>query len=447
MNARWLLTILIFASLVAGALVGQAFHDPSFTINMSDSQHAHAGAVQAFHFIGDTIFLGLLKMVIIPLIATSVIVGVTSVGDFRELGRIGIVTLVYYVATMFIAAGIGLVAVTQIEPGKRINVAERDVAQQSFEQNQGIKQNLEAGPKGVVGALNNLVKQIIPRNIVQAAARGQALPVIFFCILFGIVLTTMGARGKPLIDFFNAFFEAIMKLVHGIIWLTPIGVFALLAWTVARIGLGVFATAIGTYMIAVLSGLAVHAFIVLPLICLLLARTNPLWFAGRMRQALMTALGTDSSSATLPVTMECATEQAGVSKKSAGFVLPLGSTINMDGTALYEAVAVVFLAQAYGIHLPLGTLILVAITATLAAIGAAGIPSAGLVTMVIVVETVNGTLQATPGSPLIPIAGIGLIVGVDRILDMCRTTVNVWGDAVGCKLVDRLGVAPREASN
>ncbi|MFQ5495420.1 MAG: dicarboxylate/amino acid:cation symporter, partial [Phycisphaerae bacterium] len=157
-----------------------------------------------------------------------------------------------------------------------------------------------------------------------------------------------------------------------------------------------------------------------------------------MRQAMMTALGTDSSSATLPVTLECATEQGGVSRKAAGFVLPLGSTINMDGTALYEAVAVVFLAQAYGIELSGMTLVLVAITATFAAIGAAGIPSAGLVTMVIVVEAVNGTLAATPGAPVLPVAAIGLIVGVDRFLDMFRTVVNVWGDAVGAKIVDRM---------
>ncbi|MBU0718062.1 MAG: dicarboxylate/amino acid:cation symporter [Planctomycetes bacterium] len=215
------------------------------------------------------------------------------------------------------------------------------------------------------------------------------------------------------------------------------------SWTIARIGLGVFAEAIGTYMATVLSGLAIHAFIVLGLTCLIFARANPLKYMHQMRQALMTAMGTDSSSATLPVTIECATEQGGVSKKAAGFVLPLGATINMDGTALYEAVAVVFLAQAYGINLDLGTLILVAITATFAAIGAAGIPSAGLVTMVIVVETVNGTLAATPGSPSIPIAAIGLIVGVDRILDMCRTTVNVWGDAVGAKLIDRLERRPQ----
>ncbi|MHC5111835.1 MAG: dicarboxylate/amino acid:cation symporter [Planctomycetota bacterium] len=438
MNSKWLLTILIMFGLVAGVIVGQLLHDPDFNISMSDAEHAHATAITIFYFFGDTIFLGLLKMLIIPLIATSVIVGVTSVGDFRELGRIGTVTLVYYFVTMAIAATIGLILVSWMRPGDKISQDQLSQAQQSFEAHEGIKSNIESGPKGLVGALQSLVKQIIPRNVVQSAAEGKALPIIFFAILLGIVLTTMGPRGKLIIDLVGALFDAIMKLVHVVIWLTPIGVFGLLAWTVARIGLGVFLDAIGTYMLTVIIGLTIHAVVVLGLICRVFAGANPFLYMHQLRQALLTALGTDSSSATLPVTIECATEIAGVSKRSAGFVLPLGSTINMDGTALYEAVAVVFLAQAYGLDLPLSTLILVAITATLAAVGAAGIPSAGLVTMVIVVDTVNGTLQSMPGSPMIPVAAIGLIVGVDRFLDMVRTTVNVWGDAVGAKLIDRV---------
>ncbi len=437
LKSKWLLTVLILAGLVAGVIVGQMLHDPNFQITMSDSEHAHPVALGAFYFAGNTIFMGLLKMLIIPLIATSVIVGVTSVGDFRELGRIGVATLLYYIVTMAIAATIGLILVANIRPGEKITATERSVGQQTFDASEQVKKNIEAGPKGLVGAMQNLVGQIIPRNIFQAAADGKALPVIFFSILFGVVLTTMGQKGRLVAEMIGAVFDAIMKLVQLVIWLTPIGVFALLAWTVARIGLGVFASAIGAYMATVLTGLAIHGLIVLPLFCWIFARANPLKFAHQMRQALLTAVGTDSSSATLPVTIECATEMAGVSKKSAGFVLPLGSTINMDGTALYEAIAVVFLAQAYGIQLDLTTLILVAVTATLAAVGAAGIPSAGLVTMVIVVETVNGSLASMPGSPAIPIAAVGLIVGVDRILDMFRTMVNVWGDAVGAKIIDR----------
>ncbi|MFQ5413041.1 MAG: dicarboxylate/amino acid:cation symporter [Phycisphaerae bacterium] len=437
MNAKWLLTLLILAGLVAGVIVGQLLFDPSFKITMNDAEHAHATPVMVFFFLGDTIFLGLLKMLIIPLIATSVMVGVTSVGDFRELGRIGSVTLIYYVATMAIAATIGLVLVSAIRPGERITTEHRAEGEQTYETSAGIKEHIAAGPKGLVGAMQNLVRQIIPRNIVGAAAEGKALPVIFFSILLAIVITTLGPKGKILTDGIGALFEAIMKLVHVVIWLTPVGVFALLAWTVARIGIGVFASAIGSYMITVIAGLFIHGFVVLPLVCWVFGRCHPFRYMYQMRQAMLTALGTDSSSATLPVTIECATENAGVSKRSAGFVLPLGSTINMDGTALYEAVAVVFLAQAYGIDLPLSTLVLVAITATLAAIGAAGIPSAGLVTMVIVVEAVNGTLRAS-GMATVPVAAIGLIVGVDRLVDMCRTCINVWGDAVGAKIIDHV---------
>ncbi len=437
-NGKLLLNSLILGGLILGVIVGQWLYDDSFKITMPDTAHRHAHAVAVFYFLGDTLFLGLLKMLVIPLISTSVIVGVTSVGDFRELGKIGSVTLIYYVVTMMIAAAIGLVLVSAMKPGHNIPAEQREAAQQTYEENDSIKRNIDAGPKGLIGALENLVKQIIPRNIVGAAAAGNALPVIFFSILLAIVLTTMGDTAKPVTDLVAALFQAIMKLVHGVIWLTPVGVFALLAWTVARIGLGVFASAIGSYMLTVLVGLAIHGLVVLPLFCSVFARCNPFRFMYQMRQALLTALGTDSSSATLPVTIECVTENAGVSPKAAGFVLPLGSTINMDGTALYEAVAVVFLAQAFGIHLEPITLVLVAITATLAAIGAAGIPSAGLVTMVIVVETVNGTLASMPGSPTIPIAAIGLIVGVDRILDMVRTVVNVWGDAVGARIVDAI---------
>ncbi len=438
MRANWVLTVLILVGLVAGVVVGHLLHDPAFDLSMGDESHAHATTVVLLAFLGNTVFLGLLKMLIIPLITTSVIVGVTSVGDFRRLGKIGVATLVYYVATMLIATVIGLVLVTQIRPGDKITGEQRNQAQQTFDTSEWIQESVQQGPKGLLGGVQHIVDQIIPDNIVGAAAEGKALPVIFFSILFGIVLTTIGEPGRRIAELVEGVFAAIMTLVHGIIWLTPVGVFGLMAWTVARIGLGVFADAIGTYMVTVLAGLAIHGMIVLPLICWLFARCNPFRYLHQLRQVMMTALGTDSSSATLPVTMECVTEIAGVSKRSAGFVLPLGATINMDGTALYEAVAVVFFAQAYGIELTLATLALVAITATFAAIGAAGIPSAGLVTMVIVVEAVNGTLAALPGSPAIPMAAIGLIVGVDRLLDMFRTVVNVWGDAVGAKLIDRI---------
>lgn len=439
MDNKWKLTIWILAGLVLGVVVGQLLYDPNFNITMNDSQHAYPNALALFSFLGKTVFLGLLKMLILPLIVTSVIVGVTSVGDFRKLGRVGGYTLVYYFATMAIAATVGLILVCAVRPGDAIKSEQTQLqqAKTTFEAKEGIKKNIAKGPSGVGGAMLNLVKQIIPTNIVKAAAEGKTLPVIFFSILLGVVLTTLGGRATVLIECNRALFEAIMKLVQAVIWLTPVGVFALLVWTVARIGLGTFTEAIGSYMFTVTAGLMLHGLVVIPAISYFFTRKNPFKFMHQMRQALMTALGTDSSSATLPVTMECAKE-AGISDRSSGFVLPLGSTINMDGTALYEAVAVVFLAQAYGVDLGLGELIIVAVTATLAAIGAAGIPSAGLVTMVIVINAVNSSLTGMGAERTIPVEAIGLILGVDRFLDMMRTTVNVWGDAVGAQIIDTL---------
>ncbi|MEE9295958.1 MAG: dicarboxylate/amino acid:cation symporter [Phycisphaerae bacterium] len=449
MRSSWLLTFLILTGLVLGTIVGQLLYDPDYSLAQPESEHAHAGALAIFTFLGNTIFMGLLKMMIIPLVAASVVVGVTSVGDFSRLGRIGGWTLFYYMATMLIAVTIGLCLVTAFQPGAKIDEQRRSEAEASYAQDTNKVEALTAKQQeGLMGAMKGLVSQIIPLNVVAAAAKGQPLPIIFFSIFFGVVVTMIGPKNRLIIDFFEAVFQVLMKMVHGVIWLAPVGVFALLAWTVARIGLSVFAGAISTYMFVVLLGLAIHAFVVLPSVLWLFGKntpgrsSNPFVFMNQMRQPIMTAIGTDSSSATLPVTIKCATEIGGVSKQAAGFVLPLGSTINMDGTALYEAVAVVFLAQAYGLELGLATLVLIAITATLAAVGAAGIPSAGLVTMVIVLDAVNSNVLASdPSAGTIPVAAIGLIIGVDRILDMFRTATNVWGDAVGAKIIDRLCVA------
>ena len=433
MSAKWVLTVLILLALVAGVIVGQLLFDPAFDPANPKSVHAYSTALAVFDFLGFTVFMGLLKMLIIPLITSSVIVGVTSVGDFSRLGSMGIRTLVYYFATMAIAVAIGLMIVSLVAPGVPLADTMSAATLPDYQPDPAVRGTAEGG---LIGVAKNLVSQMIPTNIIAAMAKGQPLGVITFSIFFGVVVTLVGESARPIVSLFNAVFDVLMRMVHVIMWLAPVGVFALLALAVARIGLGVFGSSIGSYMMTVLLGLAIHGLIVLPLVLLVFGKTNPFRFLYQMRQALMTALATDSSSATLPVTLECATEFGGVSKRVAGFVLPLGSTINMDGTALYEAVAVVFMAQAFGIELTMTQLIIVALTATLAAVGAAGIPSAGLVTMILVVDAVNDSLGASAAT--IPIAGIGLIIGVDRILDMFRTTVNVWGDAVGAKVIDRM---------
>jgi Na+/H+-dicarboxylate symporter len=436
-KGTWLLTLLILIGLGAGALVGQLLHDTGFDPAVDpDSAHSYSTVLYICSFFGKTIFMGLLKMLIVPLIISSVIAGVVSVGNFRQLGRIGLKTLVYYFATMLIAVTIGLILVNAIQPGRFMaDLAEREAGAQAAVQAREATITT-AQEKGLIGAVMNIVGQLIPNNPVRDAAQMDVLPMIVFSIFFGVVLTMLGQRGRPVAEFFQIIFEVIMKMVHAVIWLAPLGVFCLLVWTVARIGFESFIQGIGVYMITVIVGLGVHGLIILPIILLLLARVNPFKFLGQMHQALLTAFGTDSSSATLPVTMECAVENGGVSRKAAGFVLPLGATINMDGTALYEAVAVAFLAQVYGLHLGLEQSVIIALTATLAAVGAAGIPEAGLVTMLIVIKAVNdNVLAGDPTTPTIPIEAVGIIIGVDRLLDMCRTTVNVWGDAVGSKII------------
>ena len=441
MRTRTLLTVLIVAGLLAGAVVGQVLHGGE-----------HATFDQVCTFIGSDIFMGLLKMLIIPLIISSVLVGVTSVGDFRHLGLIGLKTLVYYLATTIVAVVIGLVLVRIIQPGKGFFSGPEGATQRQQYLDAGTTKRAEidagherAGTrvKSPTDAAMNIVRQLIPRNPVAAAAKGNPLPVIVFSILFGIVLTTIGPSGRVVVDFFRAVMAVMIKMAAGVLWLAPVGVFCLVAQAVASVGFGVFAEKIGAYMATVLVGLAIHGFVVLPVLLLVLGRVNPLTFMVQMRASLLTALSTSSSSATLPVTIEAATDLGGCSKRSAGFVLPLGSTVNMDGTALYEAVAVVFLAQAFSAQpLAFVQVVLIAITATLAAVGAAGIPQAGLTTMLLVVTAVN-----EGGGAWIPPAAIGLILSVDRILDMCRTTVNVWGDAVGAKIISRTEPDPPDPSD
>lgn len=284
-----------------------------------------------------------------------------------------------------------------------------------------VGQRQKAEPTQLVDVLLGM----IPTNVVRAIASGDVLPIIFFALLFGLALSLVGEPAVPVVRWMDGAFSAVMKITGWVMWLAPIGVFALLGKVMAEMGPDVLARLVG-YMATVLGGLFIHGVIVLPLLLYLFARVNPFRFAKAMSRALATALATSSSSATLPVTLECAEHKAGVSNRVASFVLPLGATVNMDGTALYEAVAALFIAQIYGVDLSFGQQVVVFLTATLAAVGAAGVPSAGLVTMVMVLRAVG-----------LPEEGIGLIVGVDRVLDLFRTTVNVWGDCVGAAIVAR----------
>ncbi len=354
--------------------------------------------------LGD-IFIKLLKMIIVPLIIASVVMGVAEIGDVRKLGRLGWKTVVYYLSTTALAVVLGIILVNVIHPGVGVDLA------------------LQKHPGASPPSLLDTLMGIIPANPFKAIVNMDMLPIIFFSILFGVVMTTLGEKATPLVKFFRALNDVMMKMTHWIMVIAPYGVFALMAVIVAQTGGGVIVE-LGKYMLTVLLGLFIHGVIVLPLILKLIGKGDPFQFAKDMSGALATAFSTSSSSATLPVTMESIEENAGVDNTISSFVLPLGATVNMDGTALYEAVAAIFIAQAYGISLTFGQQLLIIVTATLAAIGAAGIPSAGLITMIIVLKQVN-----------LPLEGIGLITAVDRILDMVRTTVNVWGDSVGARTI------------
>jgi Na+/H+-dicarboxylate symporter len=360
------------------------------------------------------LFLKALKMMIIPLIIAAVITGIASLGDVRKLGRIGGITVLYYATTTAIAVFIGLVVVNIVQPGVGLDA----IAGGAVPENVAGKE--ETG-------FSDIILSLFTDNLVASAADTQLLPIILWSILFSAALTTLGKTGEHVIAFFNGVNEAMMKLVVWIMYFAPIGIFALVAGRLGQAGGGAAfwaeIQAVGLHVFTVLTGLAVH-FVVLSLILVLLARRGFAYFAGMLR-ALLTAFGTASSSATLPLTMECAREN-GLDPRSVRFVLPLGSTINMDGTALYEAAAVMFIAQAYGIDMSVGQQAVIFITATLAAIGAAGIPEAGLVTMVIVLQAVG-----------LPLEGVGLLLAVDWFLDRFRTSLNVWGDSVGAAVLNR----------
>ena len=365
----------------------------------------------AIAWIGD-LFLDALKMMIIPLIVGAVISGVTSLGDVRKLGKVGGITLLYYASTTACAVLIGLIVVNVIQPGDGINYQTETISE-SISNRDNIN-------------LTELVRSLISPNIISAASNTQLLPIIVFCLLFGAALTTLGKNKTTIINFFDALNEAMMKLVIWIMVFAPLGVFCLVAGQFGKVGGGSVIknelAAVGSYFFTVILGLTCH-FLLLFIILIVFSKQGREYLFKLLR-ALLTAFGTASSSATLPLTMKCALE-AGIDKRSVKFVLPIGATINMDGTALYESVAVMFIAQTYGISMGMEQQVIIFITATLAAIGAAGIPQAGLVTMLIVLNAVN-----------LPAEGIGLILAVDWLLDRFRTTVNVWGDSVGAAIVE-----------
>lgn len=369
----------------------------------------------AVAWIGE-IFLNALKMLVIPLIVSSLIVGISGLGDITKVGKTGVITLVYFMATTAFSVLIGLCMVNLLQPGISVEMV-------------GELPEKVAGKEAM--GITDIFKSFVSPNLIQSMAQMDILPIIIFSLIFGGVLTTLGEKGKSVINFFDTVNEAIMKMVHLVLYLAPVGVFALIASKLGAAGGGdAFwgeLMRIGKFAFTVIAALAFHAMVVLPAMLWFVARRNPLRYFKGASAALTTAFSTASSSATLPVTIECAEENNNVSRRASLFVLPIGATVNMDGTAMYEAIAAIFIAQMIGMPLGFTEQIIIFVTATLAAIGAAGIPEAGLVTMVMVLQSVG-----------LPLEGIGMLLSIDWFLDRCRTTVNVWGDSIGAAVVDKL---------
>ncbi len=372
--------------------------------------------------IGD-LFLRLLQMLVVPLIVSSLITGVTSMGDLRTLGSIGGRAIAFYLTTSFAAIVTGIVIVNLIQPGAGAELALLEDGAATA------KPLLTEAPDGVWVVLWQQLQALIPKNPLAAATRGDMLPIISFSLMLGVFIGLSehahGSKDASVVRrFFSGLFDVMMQMTLFVVKFAPIGVFGFTLFAAAGKGPAAFRV-LGWYVLTVFIALAIHALITLPLILRLVAGRSPLEYARKMTTALVTAFSTASSNGTLPLTMQNA-EEAGVKPQVTSFVLPLGATINMDGTALYEAVAVLFIAQVYGIDLSIAQQILVAVTALLASIGAAGIPHAGMVMMVVVLNAVG-----------LPTSAVALILAVDRILDMCRTAVNVWSDSVAAAVVDR----------
>lgn len=358
--------------------------------------------------LGD-LFLRLIQFIIVPLIASSLIVGVASTGSMQTLGRIGGKTMLFYLSTTLIAVSIGLIAALIFKPGEGVDISAAGSAPEPTE----------------TGGFINVLLNIIPTNPIESLASGNILQIIFFSIFLGIGITMVGERAQPVFRFFDGLAEIMYKITWVIMRLIPLGIFGLLAPIIGEYGLSVLLPLIKLVLVVAVACI-VHALVTYSIAIKALGKMSPLTFFKGIAPASLVAFSTQSSSGTLPVTIKCTEDNLGVSKKISTFVLPLGATINMDGTSLYLSVAALFTAQAYGIDLTFGQMMMIVLIATLGSIGAAGVPGAGLVMLTLVFTTVN-----------LPLEAIALIAGVDRFMDMFRTSVNITGDATGAVIINR----------
>jgi proton glutamate symport protein len=385
--------------------------------------------LSACNFLG-TLFLNALKMVVVPLVFTSVICGVAQISADQDFGRLGLKTVLFYSLTGLLAVATGLICVNLLQPGDvNPELKERIIANHSLEVSSKVDQAMETANHGWENILQ-IFHRMVPSNLFDAAANGQLLGLISFGLLFGFFLGKLKTELRQTqLKFWNGLQYIILKITQAILAFAPVGIFALVTPTIAQSGLNAF-WLMGSFALTVVLALSVHALISLPLLLQYLGKISFIQHYQAMSPALLTAFSTASSSATLPLTMECTTRRVGVSSKISGFTLPLGATLNMDGTALFECVVVIFLAQFFGIEMSWATQFLVVILALLTSVGVAGIPSASLVAILVILQAVGFNDQAIA-------TGVGMIYVVDRILDMSRTMINVLGDSCAAAIIGK----------
>jgi proton glutamate symport protein len=410
LKLHWQILIALGLAVISGLLTG------------TDASLFGVTFYDGYNFFG-SLFLNALKMLIVPLVVSSIIVGIAGIGNSGDLGRLGGKTLLFYFTTSLLSILVGLLMVNIISPGVINGQAAKELIGLTGDVSDITAKVEGKGASDVV----QIFLRMIPTNIVSAAANGQMLGLIFFSLLFGYYLTRIGEpHAETMYSFWQGTFNIMMHITDLVMKFAPIGVFALVAKVVSSTGLAAFQP-LAWFFLSVVLALAIHLFVTLPLLLKFVGKVKPIRHFRAMLSALLTAFSTSSSSATLPLTMECVEKNAGVSNRTSSFVLPLGATVNMDGTALYECVAAMFIAQAYGIELGFATQFTIVLVALLTSIGVAGIPAASLVAISIILATVG-----------LPVEGIGLILAVDRVLDMMRTSVNVFSDSCGAVIVAKL---------
>ena len=399
------LTSMIFIALIAGAITGMVLH-----YLVPDSSVKNDVIVEGVLYVLGQGFIRLMKMLVVPLVFCSLVCGSMAIGDTKKLGNVGGKTLAFYLVTTAVAVAVALGIGTLLRPGSGLDMSKIQVNASDIE-------TMEST------SLVQTILNIIPDNPIKSLASGEMLQIIVFALIIGVILAKLGERAETVSNFISQFNDIMMEMTMMVMSLAPIGVFSLIARTFATIGFSAFVP-LAKYMIAVLIALAIQCFGVYQILLKLFTGLNPVKFIRKFFPVMAFAFSTATSNATIPLSIDTLYKKMGVSKKISSFTIPLGATINMDGTSIMQGVAVMFAAQAFGIHLTPMDYVTVIVTATLASIGTAGIPSVGLVTLTMVFNSVG-----------LPVEAIGIIMGIDRILDMARTAVNITGDAVCTTIV------------